>query len=110
MDLNQFNALFLRVIDFYFSDLAFLSPGSGGPPLTFNCSLLAHLRFKPYGSGFVLRDHSIENVDGARFLRLYGDDGFFIRILIEEGEIELVDEDLDVTEPVQYLKDKMMTG
>ena len=31
MDLNQFNDLFLGVIDFCFSDLAFLGPGSGGP-------------------------------------------------------------------------------
>ena len=68
------------------------------------------IRYKPYGSGFVLRDHSIENVDGVRYLRLYGDDGFFIRILIEEGDIELVQEEQDITEPVQYLKDKMLTG
>ena len=66
--------------------------------------------YRPYGSGFVLRDHSIENADGVRYLRLYGDDGMFIRLLIEEGEPEPVKEDEDIDEPVQYLKDKMMTG
>ena len=31
MDLDHFNDLFLGVIDFYFPDLAYLGPGSGGP-------------------------------------------------------------------------------
>ena len=33
LDLNHFNDLFLEAIDFYFSDLAFLGPSSGGGPL-----------------------------------------------------------------------------
>ena len=67
-------------------------------------------KFRPYGSGFVLRSHSIENADGVRYLRLYGDDGFFVRLIIEDSEIEAEEEEPEFTEPVQYLKDKMMTG
>ena len=68
------------------------------------------IKYKPYGSGFVLRGSSVENRDGMRYLRLYGDEGFFIRLMIEEGEVDLVDEELGRTEPVEYLKDKMITG
>ena len=68
------------------------------------------IRYRPYGSGFVLRGHSVENADGVRYLRLYGDDGFYIRLLIEEGELDLVEEDQGFTEPVEYLKDKIITG
>ena len=50
-------------------------------------------KYRPYGSGFVLRGHSVENADDARYLRLYGDEGFFVRPLIEEGEIEPIEEE-----------------
>lgn len=66
--------------------------------------------YRPYGSGFILRSYSIEKADGNRYLRLYGDDGFFIRLLIEQDEVESIDEDLEPDEPVQYIKDKILTG
>ncbi len=68
------------------------------------------VRYMPYGKGFILRDHSIEEADGARYLRLYGDDGLFIRLLIEEGDLEPAHSDTEFTEPVEYIKDKIITG
>jgi len=70
----------------------------------------ADTKHRLYGSGSVLRGHSIEDVDGIRYLRLYGDEGFFIRLQIEEGEVRPAEEDTEYTEPVEYLKDKVMTG
>lgn len=66
--------------------------------------------YKPYGTGFVLRGHSIEDADGARYLRLYGDEGFFIRLLVVEGEFEDDSIIKRFTDPIEYIKDKLTTG
>ncbi len=38
-------------------------------------SFAPNIKYKPNGDGFVLRDYSIENSDGVRYLRLYGGGG-----------------------------------
>ena len=80
--------------------------GGGEVRLTF----APNVRYMPYGKGFILRDHSIEEADGARYLRLYGDDGLLIRLLIEEGDLEPAHPGTEFTEPVEYIKDKIITG
>ena len=73
-------------------------------------SIAPDIKYKLYGSGFVLRGHSIEEYGGVKYLRLYGDDGFFLRILIEEGDLRKPTEDDDYFEPVEYVGDKIITG
>ncbi len=74
-------------------------------------SIAPDIKYRLYGSGFVLRGHSIEESGGSKYLRLYGDDGFFLRILIEEGDLSRPTEDDDeYFEPVEYVGDKITTG
>lgn len=74
-------------------------------------SIAPDIKYRLYGSGFVLRGHSIEESGSAKYLRLYGDDGFFLRILIEEGGLRRPEEDDDdYFEVVEYVGDKIITG
>ena len=41
MDLNRFNALFLRAIDFYYPNLAYPVPSPGGPTVIISKILIA---------------------------------------------------------------------
>ena len=66
--------------------------------------------YKPYGSGFVLVGHSFEDADGARYLRLYGEEGIFIKLLVVEGEIARESILKRFTDPIEYIKDKLTTG
>ena len=76
-------------------------------------TIIPNLKSRPYGRGFVLRAHTVEEADGVRYLRLYGDEGFFLRILlkapeeVEESKPEEHPEDVD---PIEYVGDKVMSG
>ena len=67
-------------------------------------------KIRPYGSGFVLRDHSIEEIDDVRYLRLYGDEGLFFRLLIDETIPSAEEDDDEFTDPIEYISDKIITG
>ena len=74
-------------------------------------SISPDTEYRLYGSGFVLRGHSIEESAGARYLRLYGDDGFFLRIMIDEsGSLRVSEDDDEYFEAVEYIGDKIITG
>ena len=66
------------------------------------------IKHRLFGSGFVLRGYSIEDDGDKRYLRMYGDDGFFVRMLIADYIAPVSEEGFE--EPVEYLKDKMITG
>ncbi len=54
---------------------------------------------------------SIEESGGKRYLRLYGDEGFFLRILIDESDAHREPEDDDeLFDAVEYVGDKITTG
>jgi len=42
------------------------------------------LKTEPFGKGFILRSHAFETTEDGEYLRLYGDDGMYLRILIQE--------------------------
>ncbi len=73
-------------------------------------SIAPDIKYRLYGGGFVLKGHSIEESGNNKHLRLYGDDGFFLRILIEEGDLSRPTEDDEYFEPVEYVGDKITTG
>ncbi len=66
------------------------------------------IKHRLFGSGFVLRGYPMEDAGDKRYLRMYGDDGFFIRMLIADYFEPVPGEDIE--EPVEYLKDKIITG
>ena len=76
-------------------------------------TILPNIKSRTYGRGFILRAYSVEELDGSRYLRLYGDEGFFLKILLrddadtEQTEPEEHPEDVD---SIVYVGDKIMTG
>lgn len=60
--------------------------------------------------GAVVDGETSEPQTGARYLRLYGDEGFFIRLLVVEGEFENDGILKRFTDPIEYIKDKITTG
>ena len=61
----------------------------------------------------MLRAHSVEELEGSRYLRLYGDDGFYLRILLRSDskmDQESPEEMNPDQDPVVYVGDKIMTG
>ena len=42
------------------------------------------LKTRPYGTGFLLTYHSFEQAEEGLYLRLYGEDGFFMRVRIKD--------------------------
>ena len=75
-------------------------------------SISPDVKYRLYGSGFVLIGHSIEESGGSRYLRLYGEDGFFFRILIDEGDPHRPsgEEEDELFDAVEYVGDKIVTG
>ena len=76
-------------------------------------SIVPNINDRPYGYGFVLRAHSVEELEGSRYLRLYGDDGFYLKLLVRsdsEMEQESPEEMNPDQDPVVYVGDKIMTG
>ena len=71
-------------------------------------SITPDIMHRPYGSGFVLTGHSMEDIEDRRYLRLYGEDGFFIRLVIEDYIAPVPEEPIE--EPIEYIKDKIITG
>ena len=63
-----------------------------------------------YGNGFVMSAHSIEESEGERYLRLYGDDGYYLRILIKDADEEEPSEDSEDKDPLVYVEDKVLSG
>ena len=46
-----------------------------------------------------------------KYLRIYGDDGFFVRLLIREfDKKDTESDDVDDFDPIKYLEDKTITG
>ncbi|AMK13657.1 hypothetical protein AUP07_0605 [methanogenic archaeon mixed culture ISO4-G1] len=50
-------------------------------------SIRQNLKSQYFGRGFMLVGSSIEECDGKEYLRIYGDGGIFIRLLISEGTV-----------------------
>ena len=76
-------------------------------------TVLPDLKSRTYGRGFVLRAHSVEERDGISYLRLYGDEGFFLKILLlDSAEVEQAgsEEHPEDVDPIVYVGDKIMTG
>ncbi len=74
-------------------------------------SISPDIKYRLYGSGFVLIGHSIEESGGSRYLRLYGEDGFFLRILIDEGGPQRPSgEEDELFDAIEYIGDKIVTG
>ncbi len=42
------------------------------------------LKTVSYGRGFILRSHAIENAEEGEYIRLYGDEGMYLRILMKD--------------------------
>ena len=70
------------------------------------------LEWRSYGSGFALEGYSIEESDGCRYLRLYGDDGFYLKIPIKEvvEDVEKPSEEKKDEDPISYVEDKVFSG
>lgn len=80
---------------------------------TVRISIIPRAKYMPYGSGFALKGYSIEEQDGSRYLRLYGEDGSFFKLLIKDDDIpeqDVPDEQKRDDDPINYVEERAFSG